>query len=231
MMEEWNEKNKGRLITDLPSSSGSHKKDGGRYVCKDKSGTRGGGDMRDSGGRLTSMGTPRHKGRCNKCKMYWHFARECKTMGKEEKQDAAHHVVGDVETGALLVAQVCMVMKASPRAAQGVFLNQERVLPSTYGEGAWILDIGATNHMTGRCEALASLDESVRGAVRFGDGSTVEIRGIESVALAGRNDEHRVLTEVYYIPLLKCNIVSLGQLEEAGCCVDVEAGILKVFER
>jgi len=114
---------------------------------------------------------------------------------------------------------------------QGVFLNQEQVLPETYGEGSWILDTGATNHMTGRREALASLDESVRGAVRFGDGSTVEIQGIGSVALAGRNDEHRVLTEVYYIPSLKCNIVSLGQLEEAGCRVEIDAGILRVFEQ
>jgi hypothetical protein len=40
--------------------------------------------------------------------------------------------------------------------------------------------------MTGYREALASLDESVRGAVRFGDGSTVEIQGIGAVALNGK---------------------------------------------
>jgi len=102
--EEWNAKNKSRLITDSSSSSGSHKKDGGRYGCKDKSGARGAGGACDSGGRLTSMGTPRCKGSCNKCKIYGNFARECKTKGKEEKQDAAHHVAGDIETGAILVA-------------------------------------------------------------------------------------------------------------------------------
>lgn len=30
------------------------------------------------------------------------------------------------------------------------------------------------------------------------------------------NGEARVLTDVYYIPELKCNIVSLGQATEAG---------------
>lgn len=88
----------------------------------------------------------------------------------------------------------------------------------------------ATNHMTGCRESMASLDKSVRGAVRFGDGSTVEIHGIGAITIAGRNQEHRVLTEVYFIPSLKCNIVSLGQLEEGGCHVEIDDGILKVFE-
>lgn len=107
----------------------------------------------------------------------------------------------------------------------------ERVFPEEYHEGAWILDTGATNHMTGCREALATLDVSVRGAVCFGDGSTVDIQGMGAVALAGKKDEHRVLTEVYFIPSLKCNIISLGQLEEAGCRVEIENGVLEVLER
>jgi len=62
--------------------------------------------------------------------------------------------------------------------------------------------------MTGCREVLASLDKFMRGAVCFGDGSTVEIHGIGAVTIARKNDEHRVLTEVYYIPSLKCNIIS-----------------------
>jgi len=145
--EEWNVRNKSHMVTDS-SSSLSQKKDGGRYVRKDKFGARGGSDTCDSGVRLTSMGTPRRKGRCNKCKIYGHFAKECKTKMKEEKQDAAHHAAGDVETGALLVAQVCSVVRTPIVGAPSVFLNQERVFPAEYHEGAWILDTGATNHMT-----------------------------------------------------------------------------------
>jgi len=32
---------------------------------------------------------------------------------------------------------------------QRVFLNQEHVFPAEYNEGAWVLDMGATNHMMG----------------------------------------------------------------------------------
>lgn len=80
-----------------------------------------------------------------------------------------------------------------------------------------MLDTGATNHMTGCRASLADLDESVKGPMRFGNGSTVEICGVGAVTMAGKNHEHRVLTEVYFIPSPRCNIVSLGQLEEAGC--------------
>jgi len=150
---------------------------------------------------------------------------------KEDHEDAAHHVSGDTDKNpALLVAQVCNVLRASGTGGSGLFQNQERVFPVKYDEGAWVLDTGATNHMTGCRASLADLDESVRGAVRFGDGSTVEICGIGAVTMAGKNQEHRVLTEVYFIPSLRCNIVSLGQLEEAGCRVEIDKGVLEVFE-
>jgi hypothetical protein len=49
-----------------------------------------------------------------------------------------------------------------------------------------VLDTGATNHMTGCRESLASLDETMHGAVRFGDGPMVEIHGIGAVTIAGK---------------------------------------------
>jgi hypothetical protein len=46
-----------------------------------------------------------------------------------------------------------------------------------------VLDTGVSNHMTGRREALASLDTTMCGTVCFGDVSLVEIEGIGSVML------------------------------------------------
>jgi len=85
--------------------------------------------------------------------------------------------------------------------------------------------------MTGCIASLSNLDESVQGAVRFGDGSKVEICGIGAVTIADKNQEHRVLSEVYCIPSLKCNIVSLGQLEEGRCRVEIDNGVMVVMER
>jgi hypothetical protein len=177
------------------------------------------------------MGTPRRRGRCNKCKIYGHYAKECKTKLKEEKPDALHHVAGDVETRALLVVEVCMLPRTPTTTTPSVFLNQEHVFLIDYHEGAWILDTGATNHMTGCREALATLDKFVHGAVRFGDGSTVEIQGMVAVAQAEKQVEHRVLMQVYYIPSFKCNIISLGQLEGVGCRVEIDNDVLEVLEQ
>lgn len=80
----------------------------------------------------------------------------------------------------------------------------------------WYFDSGASNHMIGSKEMFAHLDAAVASTVRFGDGSTVDIYGRGTVLFQCQNGEHRALTDVYYIPSLKSNTVSLGQLEEHG---------------
>jgi hypothetical protein len=232
--DEWMARNKSRMMGSESSSSGG--KGGGHFVKKDKAAQRSSGNKHDRNKRdpgvHPSSGTPRRNGRCKKCGVYGHWAKEClnKRSAKEDHEEAAHHAVGDVEKNpALLVAHVCNVVRTPDTKTHGLFLNQKQVFPSKYAEGAWVLDTGATNHMTGCRASLADLDESVRGAVKFGDGSTVEICGVGAVTMSGKNQEHRVLTEVYFIPSLKCNIVSLGQLEEAGCRVEIDKGVLEVF--
>ena len=42
--------------------------------------------------------------------------------------------------------------------------------------------------------------------------------------------EHHHLDGVYYIPCLTTNIVSLGQMDEDGFKVDIESGILRLFD-
>ena len=93
---------------------------------------------------------------------------------------------------------------------QHVFLNEERVVPTAGIDGSWFLDTGANNHMTGTREFFTTIDERIKGTVRFGDGSMVEIQGRGYVLFECRKGEHKVLMEVYYIPRLKSNIISLG---------------------
>ena len=94
--------------------------------------------------------------------------------------------------------------------------------------GGWCLDTGATHHMTGRREFFAELDSDVRGSVKFGDASAVEIQGACSVIFTAKTGEHRLLTVVYYIPALRNSIISLGQLDENGSRVLIEHGILRI---
>ena len=92
----------------------------------------------------------------------------------------------------------------------------------------WYLDSGATHHMSGRCEIFSELDTTIRGTVKFGDASRVEIQGVGSVVFQAKNGEHRVLHGVYFIPALRNSIMSLGQLDEAGSKVEIEHGVLRI---
>ena len=77
-------------------------------------------------------------------------------------------------------------------------------------DDTWFLDTGASNHMTGKLSAFAELDHAITGTVKFGDGSVVDIKGRGTILFACADGEHRALTDVYYIPQLRGNIMSLG---------------------
>ena len=80
--------------------------------------------------------------------------------------------------------------------------------------------------MTGSRDAFSELDTTVRGTVKFGDASRVRIEGRGTVLFACKNGDHCALTGVYYIPKLRSNMVSLGQLDEARCKTVIEDGVL-----
>jgi hypothetical protein len=219
MEEDWVSRNRHRLLPESSSSSGGEKKSG-YSPSKSKNGGR--ADKKDSPVKLTSEGTPRRKGRCRNCGIYDHWCEDCKRPPKKERKEEAHVTRAEQENPSLLLATVATarVHRASfdvepvgvRTTHQVVHLNEKKVFPVDRDEdkNVWVLDTGASNHMMGRCEALASLDTSVRGTVSFGDSSLVEIEGIRSVVLQTKKEGHKVLTEVYYIPKLKSNIVSLG---------------------
>ena len=179
---------------------------------------------------MTSQGTPRRKGRCRNCGIYGHWAEDCKRPKrdkKDHKQQEANVAVGDVKNAALLFAEV---QDSLGGTSQEIHLSEEKVVPAVCSDEVWVLDTGASNHMTGTKSTLTQLDDTVSGSVKFGDGSTVKICGLGSVVMKTRQGDHKVLTSVYYIPQLKSNIISLGQLEEAGCDIRLFAGRLKVFD-
>lgn len=62
---------------------------------------------------------------------------------------------------------------------------------------------------------IAPLQEKVC----FGDDSHIDIKGKGTIEFTDRNGEQRKMTDVYFIPNLKSNIISLRQATEAGCDV------------
>jgi hypothetical protein len=78
----------------------------------------------------------------------------------------------------------------------------------------WVLDTGASNHMTGSRAAFVSINAGTTGTVHFGDGSVIRIEGRGTILYQCKIGEHRALPNVYFIPHLDTNIISVGQLDE-----------------
>ena len=117
-----------------------------------------------------------------------------------------------------------------------VYLNEQKVKPSLFKTeqdmiNLWYLDNGASNHMSGNCSFFKDLDEGVTGKVRFGDDSRIDIKGRGYILFRLKGGEKKLLNNMYYIPGLRSNIVSLGQATEAGCEVNMKKETLKLFDR
>lgn len=166
--------------------------------------------------------------KCFNCSVYGHFASECRKPRKERALIAEKE---DEEEPVLLMHQVVTGEEEECIETSAVQIGELHLgTQQNHVDKCWFLDSGASNHMTGILEHFTTLDTCAHGAVKLGDGSRVHIGGRGTVLIEGRNGEHKALTNVYYIPKLTSNIISLGQLEEQGCRVEMENGELLVFD-
>ena len=75
------------------------------------------------------------------------------------------------------------------------------------GEADWFMVSHATNHMTGDRTLISNLVPVSNQVVQAGDGEGMLVCGRGSV-----NTERVVLPDVWYVPGLTMNLVSVGQL-------------------
>ena len=222
-----------------PSSAAASRKRGKRG--KSRKGAQAGAQGRANGGaRGGVQGAAAEKPKpaqddcCRNCGLAGHWAKDC----RQPRRAQAHVAQAEEEQPALFMAHASTEPPpAAPAAAALLHLDEAKAhaLLSSGSGGSdkidgWCLDTGATHHMTGRREFFSELDSNVRGSVKFGDASAVEIKGAGSVIFVAKNGEHRLLTGVYYIPALRNSIISLGQLDENGSRVEIKDGVLRIWD-
>jgi hypothetical protein len=99
-----------------------------------------------------------------------------------------------------------------------------------HNTGTWVLDTGATNHMSGCWASFTKIDTAVLGTVYFGDDLMAWIEGHGTVMFMCKNGESQSFDGVYFIPRLTTNIVSVGQLNEIGYKLNIDTGVMKIRE-
>jgi hypothetical protein len=135
---------------------------------------------------------------CHNCGWSGHWTRDC----RQPRRGQAHVARAEEESALFMVHASIELLPATPAATALLYLDKPKahaLLGNGSGNdktGRWCLDTSATHHITGRRELFVELDSDVQGSVKFGDASTVEIKGVGSVIFIAKTGEHRLLTGV-----------------------------------
>ncbi|GKV47925.1 hypothetical protein SLEP1_g54775 [Rubroshorea leprosula] len=143
---------------------------------------------------------------CFRCHKYGHYQSECRANLPNNEGEKSNFAQIEEEISLLMVCHD--------------------------GEGSnknlWYLDTSCSNHMCGDKAAFSTLDESFRDNVKFGDNSKVSVRGRGQVTIQIRGNAAQTISNVLYLPELKTNLLSIGQLQEKGYEVIIKNGVCRI---
>jgi hypothetical protein len=109
-------------------------------------------------------------------------------------------------------------------------MAQENSKEEVYGDSnveMWFLYSGYNNHMVVRRDWLFNFDGSFREIVKLGDNSKMTVMGGNLKLHIDRIVQ--VITEIYYLPGLKNNLLSIGQLQVKNLTIVFSNDICKVY--
>ena len=95
----------------------------------------------------------------------------------------------------------------------------------------WYLDLGCINHMSGNIEMFSNLEESVKSKVPLGTNSKVFVMGKGKVNILRKKVEKKYISDVYFVPGLKHNLISIGQLMQMGYNVFFKNDVCTILDR
>lgn len=115
------------------------------------------------------------------------------------------------------------------------FDEEEEILPivhaeisSAEGRGIWFLDSGCSNHMTGEKSWFIELDENFKHSVRLGNSSRMVVKGKGKIRIEVEGIT-QVVTDVYYVPNLTNNMLSIAQLQEKQHTILIKKACVRSF--
>lgn len=219
------------LLTHAEWASRSKQTNEGEDRGRGQGGGRGRGDGLESKGNRNDY-NPRRKDKskikCFTCEKFGHYASKCPNKKQDEEVNLIQ--TDEDEDPVLMMAISHEDKSGKVSLKENSDVNLLASEESHVESEVWYLDNGASNHMTGDRSKFHELDESVTGHTRFGNGSKIDIKGKCVILVDCGNGDQKELNEVYYIPRLKSNVISLGQLTENGNQVLMNNDILRVFD-
>jgi len=94
----------------------------------------------------------------------------------------------------------------------------------------WYLDSGCSSHMSGRKDWFVNIKPSMKNMVKFANDNTLAAEGVGDVLIMRKDGKRSVISNVLYIPGMKSNLLSIGQLVEKNYKVSIEDKMMRVLD-
>ncbi|KAK4435116.1 hypothetical protein Salat_0674900 [Sesamum alatum] len=140
---------------------------------------------------------------CYHCHKLGHFQYECPSKDSDAK---ANYIESNEEM--LLIA----------------YASDSKISSEEF----WFLDSGCGNHMCGKKEYFIDFDENFTDMVKLGNNASLVVTRKGNVRLQV-DGMVQVITRVFYMPELKNNLLSIGQLQEKGLAILFQHDRCKVY--
>lgn len=184
--------------------AGASQNNGGRGFNGNNRGGRGGRGGRGRGGYKKF---DKSNIQCYNCQKYGHFADECFSEKKEPENDAKLAKQENEETLLMVTTK-----------------EEERF------KDQWYLDSGCSSHMTGRSDWFISINKSMKSRVKFANDSALAAEGVGDVLIKRKDGKQSLISNVLYIPGMKSNLLSIGQLVEKNYRVVIEDKLMSITD-
>ena len=166
------------------------------------------------------------RGKCHFCHENGHMARDCPVKQKSK----AYSKGGTVRFSKGSVNCAEKVENSDPDE----IINEEALVTSDQvNDFEWIIDSGATQHMTFDIDSLSDYIEfKVRCTVNLGDNGTILAYGkgtYHIVADLEDKVQHIALHDVLYLPDLKKNLLSVQAMTRQGASVELERNKCRIM--
>eukprot|EP00253_Pinus_taeda_P012253 PITA_12253 len=133
---------------------------------------------------------------CYYCRKYGHYASEC----RKKQHDMSNRTNANVTRENISQDNVLLACN----------------MAKTNSEDIWFLDSGCSNHMTRNIALFSALDQNVKSEVTLGTDRKIYVMVKGEVKIFTKKGEKKTIADVYYVPGMRCNLLSIGHLVHKG---------------
>ena len=156
---------------------------------------------------------------CHHCGKMGHIKKYCYKWKRENKGGGDKQEKKDQDNTNRVATTTCDDLLVT---------YDENVINLACDETSWVIDTGASLHVTSRKELFTSYTSGDFGVLKMGNDGLVQVVGMGDVCLETNNGTTLTLKNVRHAPDIRLNLISAGKLDDEGFCNTFSEGQWKL---